>query len=99
MFVSKIEFEILDHLRSGKGMYGLELVKASSLLKRGSIYVFLQRMQDKGWVTSEQEKQESVPGMPRRIYTISAEGRRSLAIAEQVAALYRGAGAGKESFV
>jgi PadR family transcriptional regulator len=59
-------------------MYGLELVAASrGGLKRGTVYVTLGRMEDKGYVKS---RQEDIPansgGLPRRIYEPTALGRR-----------------------
>ena len=65
--------------RYGKG-YGLQMVKKSKgLLKRGSVYVTLHRMQQKGYVRS---KKETVPpdekGPPRRHYTATAKGAQAL---------------------
>ena len=69
---------ILELLLSTGPMYGLQLVECSSgQLKRGTVYVTLGRMQDKGYVQSEQE--EPVPGaigLPRRIYRPTALGER-----------------------
>jgi PadR family transcriptional regulator PadR len=60
--------------------YGLALVKASDgKLKRGTIYVTLQRMQEKGLVDSREE--ESTPeyiGIPRRLYKVTGLGERTL---------------------
>ncbi|KPH10227.1 hypothetical protein CO657_03545 [Rhizobium acidisoli] len=72
---SNKEFEILDLLKSGNRLYGLEMVNASDTLKRGSIYVFLGRMVEKGWLESAQEKEETVPGLPRRLYWITGKGK------------------------
>lgn len=77
--LSKIEFVILDLLRTGGEKYGLELVKSSGgALKRGTVYVTLSRMTEKGFVKSKQEKDPNDPGMPRRIYAITGEGARAL---------------------
>ncbi|TWB55418.1 PadR family transcriptional regulator [Rhizobium sp. ERR 922] len=59
------------------GLYGLEMVKASALLKRATIYVHLQRMEEKKWIRSEAEKDPSMSGMPRRRYFITGEGQRA----------------------
>ncbi|WP_415402897.1 PadR family transcriptional regulator [Tateyamaria sp. SN3-11] len=73
--LSQKEYVILDLLRSGSEMFGLEMVKASDgALKRGTIYVTLQRMAEKGYVKSRQEKNPTDPGMPKRVYKISGEG-------------------------
>ncbi|WP_192178046.1 PadR family transcriptional regulator [Mesorhizobium amorphae] len=86
--ISRVEFEILSLLRA-KEMYGLELVKESSMLKRGTVYVTLERMTDKGYVNSrEAERAPHESGLPRRIYNISGLGQRALAAAQAAAAAY-----------
>jgi len=85
--LSKTEYAVLDLLRSGREMYGLEMVKASNGgLKRGSVYVYLTRMSEKGYVSSHAEKTPSDPGMPRRRYRITGLGQRVLAANEAAAA-------------
>ena len=61
-------------------MYGLELVEASrGRLKRGTVYVVLGRLQQKGLIESEPEKFADDSGLvPRRMYCISAVGARLL---------------------
>lgn len=60
-----------------KPMYGLELVeKSEGDLKRGTIYVTLARLEDKGYVTSEKEAERPGIAMPRRHYKVTGEGRR-----------------------
>lgn len=77
--LSEKEYLILDLLRSGKERFGLEMVKESGgKLKRGTIYVTLNRMVDKGYVQSRHEKSPNDPGMPKRLYLISGEGERVL---------------------
>lgn len=63
-----------------KERYGLELLKLSDgKIKRGTIYTTLQRMEDKGFVTSRQEdKPDDVSGIPRRLYEITGTGQRAL---------------------
>jgi PadR family transcriptional regulator len=79
--VSAKEALILELLADAGDRYGLELVEASDgLLKRGTVYVTLGRMEDKGYVTSAQE--ERVPGaigLPRRLYRLTPLGRRARA--------------------
>ena len=77
---SSKERTILE-LLIGKGeLYGLQLVKESEgALKRGTVYVTLSRMEDKGYVESYQEEQ--VPdaiGLPRRLYRSTGFGQRVL---------------------
>lgn len=77
---SRKETVALELLSGGKNLYGLEMVKASGgELKRGTIYVLLDRLEDKGFVTSTAEKQAGLPGMPRRMYRITGVGQRALA--------------------
>ena len=80
--LSALEFLILRMLiASGGEMYGLELVNQSDgRLKRGTIYVTLSRLEDKGIILSRKEKQRpGARGLPRRLYRPSAMGRRVLA--------------------
>ena len=78
---SPTEVAILQ-LLSGKEMYGLEMVKASERLTRGSIYVILNRMEDKGLVTSR-VSEASGPRAGRRIYAITGLGQRAHAAWQQ----------------
>ncbi len=77
------ELIVLELLGGKRDMYGLEMVKATNQLARGTVYVLLGRMEDKGYVTSRQEKDETASGMPRRIYSISGLGQRALAATRQ----------------
>ena len=67
--LSPTERLILE-LLSGDEMFGLQLVEQSKgALKRGTVYVTLGRMQDKGYVESWTEKQPAgAIGLPRRLY-------------------------------
>jgi PadR family transcriptional regulator, regulatory protein PadR len=71
---------ILDMLASGRPMFGLQLVEESNgALKRGTVYVTLSRMEDKGYVESEQEgRPEGAIGLPRRLYRPTPLGERVL---------------------
>ena len=61
--MSPTESLVMELLR-GRERYGLELVDASrGTLKRGSVYVTLARMEEKGFVDSKQE--ERSPGHQR----------------------------------
>src|SRR3954462_12714928 len=68
---------ILDLLIRGAELYGLELVAASrGRLKRGTVYVTLGRMEDKGFITSRiDDAPEGAGGLPRRKYSPTAAGR------------------------
>lgn len=80
------ERQILEFLASGE-MYGLQLVAASNgRLKRGSVYVLLGRMEEKGFVVSRLEDDPHHSGLPRRLYRATAHGRRVLDAWSMVAA-------------
>jgi DNA-binding PadR family transcriptional regulator len=83
-FASNMERLVLGLLRDHPaGMYGLEIIGVSEGgLKRGTIYVLLGRMEDKGYVKSKVDKQANHPGMPRPRYTLTALGQRALAATE-----------------
>jgi len=77
------EYVVLDLLRGGVERFGLEMVKESNgTLKRGTVYVTLNRMVEKGYLTSRHEKSPKDPGMPRRLYAITGEGAHALRIAD-----------------
>lgn len=63
-------------LLRGAERYGLELVDTSDgALKRGSVYVILARMEEKGFIESRHEDRAAgVSGLPRRLYRATAYG-------------------------
>ena len=69
---------ILDLLGRSKAMYGLELVAASANeLKRGTVYVTLARMEEKGFISSRLDDEPPPSGgLPRRLYTATPYGRQ-----------------------
>jgi DNA-binding PadR family transcriptional regulator len=58
--------------------YGLEMVAESNgQLSRGTIYVTLGRMEDKGYVESRPEEPDRLSsGIPRRLYRVTGYGQR-----------------------
>ena len=78
--LSEKEFLILNLLvaRPKREKYGLELVNLSEgQLKRGTIYVTLSRMEDKGYIESYlEESSVPTPGIPRRLYRTTGLGER-----------------------
>lgn len=72
---------ILELLIDAGELYGLELVARSKRrLKRGTVYVTLGRMEKKRLITSRLEAAPpETGGMPRRLYSPTADGRRVLA--------------------
>lgn len=83
--LSAKESLVLELLLEKGDLYGLQLVAGSRRrLKRGTIYVTLGRMEDKGYVTSRLE--DGPPpggGLPRRLYSPTALGRRVFALWSQ----------------
>lgn len=85
--LSNTEALILQLLIGVGESYGLDLVKRSDgKLKRGTVYVTLQRMEEKGFLTSRQEAISPDPnvGIPRRLYTVTGLGQRVLDAREMV---------------
>ena len=78
--LSNKENLILELLVRRQEMYGLELVAASKRrLKRGTVYVTLGRMEEKGYITSRlEEPPAEAGGLPRRLYQPTPLGRRVL---------------------
>ena len=75
--MSRTESLVMELLR-GRERYGLELVDASGdSLKRGSVYVILARMEEKGFVDSRQEERPpGAGGLPRRLYRATPYGKK-----------------------
>ena len=76
--LSPKEMLTLEMLISNGEMFGLEMVEASEgELKRGTIYVTLQRMSDKGYIESREEPR-NLPeiGIPRRKYSATGLGEK-----------------------
>lgn len=76
--MTKIEAIILSMLIDHQELFGLQMVEVSNnKLKRGSVYVTLQRMEDKGFISSRQEPRGNGEiGIPRRLYKITGFGAR-----------------------
>jgi DNA-binding PadR family transcriptional regulator len=86
------ELVVLELLVSRREMYGLELVKQGRGLRRGTIYVLLNRMEEKGYVKSRQVKHEGTPGLPLRVYSVTGLGQRAYAAWQQAQAAWQRAG-------
>jgi DNA-binding PadR family transcriptional regulator len=78
--LSRKELLVLELLQD-QDFYGLQLVAVSKgRLKRGTVYVTLGRMEEKGYITSTLEAAPAgAGGLPRRIYAATPLGRRMLA--------------------
>ena len=89
--LSSTERLILEQLEEHGELFGLQLVERSAGgLKRGTVYVTLGRMQEKGYLAS---RQEALPpgaiGLPRRMYRPTGHALRVLSawrVAEQMMA-------------
>jgi DNA-binding PadR family transcriptional regulator len=79
--LSPKESLILELLIDRQELYGLQLVASSKrALKRGTVYVTLGRMEEKGYITSRlEDAPPDMGGMPRRLYRATPLGRRVLA--------------------
>ncbi|HSG39541.1 MAG TPA: PadR family transcriptional regulator [Thermoanaerobaculia bacterium] len=76
--LSSKEALILNMLVTKGEMYGLEMVEtANGELKRGTVYVTLNRMEEKGYIDSRlAEQPSSEGGSPRRLYRPTGYGAR-----------------------
>jgi DNA-binding PadR family transcriptional regulator len=74
--LSSKEMKALEMLIHNGEMFGLEMVEASEgELKRGTIYVTLSRMCDKGYLDSHEEPRTAPEiGIPRRKYWATGLG-------------------------
>jgi DNA-binding PadR family transcriptional regulator len=74
--LARTERAILELLVSEGELFGLQLVERShGVLKRGTVYVTLGRMQEKGYVESRTEPPApGAIGLPRRLYRPTAYG-------------------------
>lgn len=82
------EAEILRLLIVHGEMYGLQMVSASAELKRGTIYVTLMRMGEKGYVESQEEESPPPDRPARRLFKVTGHGLRA----------YRALEAGQRAF-
>jgi PadR family transcriptional regulator PadR len=80
--LSPKEALILELLIERSELYGLQLVELSKRrLKRGTVYVTLGRMEEKGYIRSWLEPAPTnVGGLPRRVYESTSLGRRVLTV-------------------
>jgi len=78
--LSPKESLILELLVERGEMYGLQLVSSSRRrLKRGTVYVTLGRMEDKGYISSRTgDAPPDAGGLPRRMYSATPLGERVL---------------------
>lgn len=77
------ELEVLRILQGESGgAYGLEIVsKSDGAVGRTSVYILLGRLEGKGFVRVKRTT-GTHPGLPRPIYSITAQGLRAVAAHE-----------------
>lgn len=77
--ITEKQAAILGQLINGDEKYGLEMIRDSNgILKRGTIYVLLNRLEDKGLVKSKSKRQKAgEQGPARRVYQITGTGRKA----------------------
>ncbi|MEM5518658.1 helix-turn-helix transcriptional regulator [Henriciella sp. AS95] len=76
--ISAKERAILDVLIAHGELYGLQIVRAADGIKRGSVYVMLMRLEEKGLVSSRIPAENSVSGKPRPRYRVTGVGQRAM---------------------
>jgi DNA-binding PadR family transcriptional regulator len=92
-FPSQVEALVLALLAEHGDLYGLELVTLSKgALKRGTVYVTLGRMEEKGLLRSLRDPEAGRHGgLPRRRYRLTALGSQALELARAYGASVRAA--------
>jgi PadR family transcriptional regulator, regulatory protein PadR len=88
---STAERLIVEMLVARDELFGLQMVEFSDgRLKRGTVYVTLGRMVEKGYLDSRQEPlPEGAIGLPRRLYRPTGHAMRVLAAWQAAEASYR----------
>jgi DNA-binding PadR family transcriptional regulator len=87
--LSNKEYQILELLIRNGEMYGLKMVHESGgTLARGTVYVMLDRMEDKGLIESRvDEAAQGQSGLPRRLYQPTGYGAKVFRQWERLQAL------------
>lgn len=90
--LSNKEAIILDQLAGKSEMFGLEMVQTDPTnLKRGTIYVTLNRLEEKGFIKSRKIERDEKSNYPRRLYQITGLGQRVLAARQAASTAMLGA--------
>lgn len=87
---SATERQIVELLVDHQELFGLQMVELSAgRLKRGTVYVTLGRMQEKGYLESRQEPlPPGAIGLPRRLYRPTGLALRILATWQAAEKMY-----------
>lgn len=88
--LSDTERLIIELLTSHEELFGLQMVELSEgRLKRGTVYVTLGRMHEKGYLESRQEPlPPGAIGLPRRLYRPTGFALRALAAWQAAERMY-----------
>ncbi len=77
--ITLTELRALALLRRSKGLFGSEIVHLSNgSIPRGSVYVLLKRLEEKGYVSEEIVEASADYNLDRRLYRVSSNGKRLL---------------------
>lgn len=89
---SGTERVIIELLAAHDELFGLRMVELSNgRLKRGTVYVTLGRMQEKGYLDSRQEPLPAgAIGLPRRLYRPTGLALRALTAMKAAEQIFRG---------
>lgn len=74
MSFSGCEEAIMTLLLVNYELYGLDMIRKSRLLKRGTIYVVLNRLEEQGWISSRLVASEDSSLPSRRMYKATGSG-------------------------
>ncbi len=86
--------EILRQLRDHGESYGLQMVNRSGgSLKRGTVYVVTGGLERDGLVAARVEESTDGPGLPKRHYSLTDDGKRAVNGSEAARVAYREAAA------
>lgn len=87
-WISDKEALVMKLLLDKPDLYGLELVAAADgAIKRGTVYVTLARMVEKGLITSRCDVEPPHRGLPRPRYQVTERGTKALAAIEELASI------------
>ncbi len=76
-------------INAGRELYGLEMVEASKgELRKGTVYVTLTRLEEKGYITSRREKVRDGVSIPKRLYKPTGLGARIFRALEGIVVLH-----------
>lgn len=72
------ERRVLDYLAANGESFGADMLAGGALDRRGTMYVLLARMEDRGFIKSHDAVDTYGTGLPRRVYRLTDAGRAAL---------------------